>query len=185
MNRERRTRKREIARARARFVESETRRTVDALALQSRRRTRDGCEKPRGGAYHPESRGCPNGETRCARAHHPARGGAGGNRNILVPPAQKSREIPGVAASERGRAQTRRPQWSVGRWSGGVERPVGRGRPVPHRVSKCAPSRRTLGGAARDGESPVDGRGAPRGQAREYHRARETRWEAGATTLQG
>ena len=66
VNRARNTRKREIARARARFVESETRRTVDALALQSRGRTRDGCEKPRGGAYHPESRGYPNGETRCA-----------------------------------------------------------------------------------------------------------------------
>ena len=63
--------------------------------------------------------------------------------------------------------------------------PVTEERLILPRVSRIVPSRRTLGGAAREGESPVGERDWSRARSRKYHRARETRWEVGTTTFQG
>jgi hypothetical protein len=51
--------------------------------------------------------------------------------------------------------------------------PVPGRRQLPPRVSKAVPSRRTLGGAARAGESPVGERDWSRARERKYHRARD------------
>ena len=48
-----------------------------------------------------------------------------------------------------------------------------------------ATTRRTLGGAARDGESPVGESSKPWERPREYHPTREIGWETGTTTFQG
>ena len=98
---------------------------------------------------------CPNGETSPASSREILREGRAANGNISVAAAKRSIEIPEVAASETGRAQTVGPEWSGDLWCGGVERLSGRRHQTSRRVSKGNGSRRTLGGAATAGESPV------------------------------
>ena len=72
-----------------------------------------GCDKLRGGANQPLIRRCPNGETqrRCQVYLVPSVIPKGrrtrGTETSQYPEEKKSREIPSVAASERGGAQTR------------------------------------------------------------------------------
>ena len=52
-------------------------------------------------------------------------------------------------------------------------------------VTNLILSRRTLGRAVVEGESPVDEMNRTPGVYPKYHGARETLWEVGGTTLQG
>ena len=61
--------------------------------------------------------------------------------------------------------------------------PGGRATDLP--PDHAVPSRRTLGGAVGEGESPVGEGAGRRDRVREYHRARGIRWEAGTPTFQG
>ena len=52
-------------------------------------------------------------------------------------------------------------------------------------VTNLISSRRTLGRAAKECESPVDEKDETSDTFPKYHGARETLWEVGGTTLQG
>ena len=55
----------------------------------------------------------------------------------------------------------------------------------PEGVTNLIFSRRTLGRAVIEGESPVDEKDKAPDTYPKYHGARETLWEVGGTTLQG
>ena len=107
---------------------------------------------------YPMMRGCPNGVTRMAGCHarpreHIARAGHTlGSEPSEYQQERKSNEIPPVAASERGGAQTRAPRGA------GV---VGPGRGEARAVTKRACSGTALGRPAGEGESPVCETSAP------------------------
>ena len=105
---------------------------------------------------------------------HIRRGRAtGGTETSKYPEEEKSNEIPRVAASERGPRPNRR--------AGDRRRGCGACR---HGSQKGARQRNGLGGPAEQGHSPVREAPRPAGRIPEYRRTRETRWEAGGTTLQ-
>ena len=97
------------------------------------------------------------------RSHHQV-GGRGGERKHLSTSrteinrdprssGERNGTSPNARASVAGRPMVRA-GWTAFQGE----------RPLPRRVSKPSPSRRTLGGAAVDGESPVGERGGPRGR---------------------
>ena len=109
----------------------------------------------------------------------------GGTETSKYPEEEKSTEIPGVAASETGRAQTVARAEACGRFRDGV---VGRGNRGPH--PPAAVRNLPLRGTAWEGRrnrvrAPYPKRRRQRAHGPEYRRARETRREAGGTTLQG
>ena len=74
------------------------------MALQAKKDVIS-CEKPRGGAKYPLSRGCLNGATRRMQIRH-RKELTWGSETSQYPEERKSNETPKVAASEMGRGQT-------------------------------------------------------------------------------
>ena len=113
---------------------------------------RDKLRKAACRGLYPKMRGCPNGVTRMARCHARGRqwiaaaGHTLGSEPSEYQQEKKSNEIPPVAASERGGAQT-----GVLRGAG----VVGPRRGLPRAVIKRARSKTVLGRPAGEGESPV------------------------------
>ena len=115
------------------------------------------CDNPRGGASSPRSAGVRMGEP--ARGHALAapaehigrRRATGGTETSQYPEEEKSNEIPRVAASERGPAQTRARVRALGRCCTrgcGVARP---GSQITGRSHKSGPQRNRHGRAGRRG----------------------------------
>ena len=119
---------------------------------------RDKLRKAACRGLYPKMRGCPNGVTRMARCHARGRqwiaaaGHTLGSEPSEYQQEKKSNEIPPVAASERGGAQTGALR------GGGV---VGPRRGQPRAVIKRARSKTVLGRPAGEGESPVCETSAP------------------------
>ncbi len=92
-----------------------------------------GCDKPRGAAEQALIRGFPNGATHRAGGAVPAaepsrrRERTRGSEASQYPEEKKSTEIPRVAASERGRAQTPRVEKPAGVARGGLQGRRGEG----------------------------------------------------------
>jgi hypothetical protein len=84
-------------------------------------------------------------------------GGTGGTETSQYPEEQKSNEIPSVAASERGGAQTPTAQWPASLCGGGVVRPVRRSLPGPRGVQQAGSEAKRLERRAAAGDSPVAG----------------------------
>ena len=95
-----------------------------------------------------------------------------GTETSKYPEEEKSTEIPPVVASERGRGQT-----------GGSASPAGVVGPTVVRLQRDAEAERP-GRAGGTGLEPRTRIRVPRQSVPEYRRTRETRWEAGGTTLQ-
>ena len=95
-----------------------------------------------------------------------------GTETSKYPEEEKSTEIPPVVASERGRGQT-----------GGSESPAGVVGLTIERLQRDAEAERP-GRAGGTGLEPRTRIRVPRQSVPEYRRTRETRWEAGGTTLQ-
>ena len=95
-----------------------------------------------------------------------------GTETSKYPEEEKSTEIPPVVASERGRGQT-----------GGSASPAGVVGPTIVRLQRDAEAERP-GRAGGTGLEPRTRIRVPRQSVPEYRRTRETRWEAGGTTLQ-
>ena len=95
-----------------------------------------------------------------------------GTETSKYPEEEKSNETPPVAASERGRGQT-----------GGSASPAGVVGPGTARLQRTEEAERhgKAGGTGLEPRTRIRG---PRRLAPEYRRTRETRWEAGGTTLQ-
>ena len=95
-----------------------------------------------------------------------------GTETSKYPEEGKSNETPPVAASERGRGQT-----------GGSASPAGVVGPGTARLQRPEAAERhgKAGGTGLEPRTRIRG---PRRLAPEYRRTRETRWEAGGTTLQ-
>ena len=98
---------------------------------------------------------------------------------------KKSNEIPQVAASERGRAQTHAVSRRAPLRCGGCRAFLG-GFHGPREVKNLSVSGTPLGRATREGESPVrEIETGFVGEEPEYGGARETLPESGRTTFQG
>ena len=95
-----------------------------------------------------------------------------GTETSKYPEEENSTEIPPVVASERGRGQT-----------GGSEIPAGVVGPGTARLQRTEEAERH-GKAGGTGLEPRTRIRVPRQSVPEYRRTRETRWEAGGTTLQ-
>ena len=104
--------------------------------------------------------------------HIARRGATRGTETSKYPEEEKSTEIPPVVASERGRGQT-----------GGSASPAGVVGPTIERLQRDAEAERP-GRAGGTGLEPRTRIRVPRQSVPEYRRTRETRWEAGGTTLQ-
>ena len=96
----------------------------------------------------------------------------GGTETSKYPEEEKSNEIPRVVASERGRGQT-----------GALATAAGVVGPTTWQSERREAAERP-GRAGETGSQPRTRSPAPCRWAPEYRRTRETRWEAGGTTLQ-
>lgn len=119
------------------------------------------CDKPGGGANGLRSRDSRMGEPSGGNAPLPApeyigrQEATGGTETSKYPEEEKSTEIPGVAASETGPAQTGARVTACGRFRAGVAGRDARGPHPPSRCHKPAPQGNGLGRPAEQGESPV------------------------------
>gem|GEM_PF-1853485 len=134
--------------------------------------------------------GYPNGVTHrprwpvSAHEHILCGGQTRGTEPSKYPQEKKSNEIPLVAASERGGAQTGGVQASM-RCAAGVESACRRGIGPPRAVIKRNVSGRVWEGRPERVKAPYAKRCACVGMGLEYGGTREILPEAGGTTLQG
>ena len=148
------------------------------------------CDKPRGGANGLRSVGARMGEPARGHALAPRPEPIGpeeatrGTETSKYPEERKSTEIPRVAASESGPSPNPRRRQPFGGCRAGVADGLP-GAEDPGRGQKPPSYRNAMGSAAGAGESPVRETTAAARPDPEYGRARETRPEAGGTTLQG
>ena len=151
------------------------------------------CDKPRGGAYGPGSADVRMGEPTRGHARVPPAehiGGAEATRGTETskyPEEEKSTEIARVAASEERKRASPNPRTCkpAGVAACGVAGPPAPGLPARDAVTKELGSGTAWEGRRDRVRAPYAAPSSPHVAVPEYGRARETRSEAGGTTLQG